>query len=385
MSDDDPGARLLVVDDDPAFARIVRRIAEPLGFAVATSEAETCREIVASWRPAVIVLDLHMPGIDGIEILRQLAADHCGAEIFLASGAVDKRTLEITARLGEERGLKVSAVLRKPVRAAELQDLLRAAQATIPEISASAVAEAIAAGQLFLEYQPKLDCRLRRITGAEALVRWRHPTRGVIAPDRFIPLAECADLMVPLTGWVVAAALSAAAVWHQQGLPLEIAINISGRNLREIELPDRMERECKRSAVAPDRVILELTETQAMGDAVRAMDVLTRLRLKGFKLSIDDFGTGYSSLVQLHRMPFSELKIDRPFVAGLIDNEECRVISETIIALAHKLGLRCVAEGVESEAILNALVAMECDEAQGYWLSRPIAGDRVVDFARDYR
>jgi diguanylate cyclase (GGDEF)-like protein len=237
---------------------------------------------------------------------------------------------------------------------------------------------ALERNELRVHYQPKVDLRTGRTKGVEALVRWHHPSLGLIRPAQFVPLAEESDLIDPLTDWVFASATKQAAAWRQQGFTPEVAINISARNLRDIELPDRLARLCERSGIKPVGVTLELTETSAMSDAIQMMDVLTRLRVKGFKLSIDDFGTGYSSLVQLRKMPFSEIKIDISFVLHMLEDKDCQVIVEAIIDLARKLGLESVAEGVESEPIWNALRALGCDCGQGYYLGRPMAADRIA-------
>ena len=246
------------------------------------------------------------------------------------------------------------------------------------------LAEGIATGQLFLEYQPKLDCRLGRITAVEALVRWRHPVHGIVQPDQFVKLAEETDRIHLLTDWVVGAAAKQAAAWHAENLALEVAVNISAKDVQDIDLPERLHQHCQAAGVDPSSMMLELTETGAMREAVQMLDVLTRLRLKGFKLSIDDFGTGYSSLVQLQKMPFSEVKVDGSFVMQMTRDPGCRVIVEIIIDLARKLGLRSVAEGVEEQAALNTLIEMGCDMAQGYYLSRPIAAERIAEFVRGF-
>jgi EAL domain-containing protein (putative c-di-GMP-specific phosphodiesterase class I) len=317
-----------------------------------------------------------------VEIMRHLAADHCEVTIVLASGSVDGRTLDVAARLGNERGLRIGGVLRKPVRPETLRQLLASVKVSAGPFTAAALAEAIEAGQLFLEHQPKLDCGTGRFTGVEALVRWRHPVFGIVSPDRFIPLAEETGLIAPLTDWVFATAMAQAASWHRSGLPLRIAVNLSGKNLGQIDLPERLAACCREAAVGPEQVVLELTETHAMADAVKGTEVVTRLRLKGFGLSIDDFGTGYSSLVQLHRLPFTEIKIDRSFITELPRNRECRDIAETIVALARKIGLECIAEGVETAEALDALIAIGCDGAQGYYLSRPLPPLDVAQFVR---
>src|SRR4029077_3521765 len=175
------------------------------------------------------------------------------------------------------------------------------------------------------------------------------------------------------------------AAWHAQNPGLQVAVNISAKNLEDLDFPDRMHQACLDAGVNSTSLTLELTETGAMREAVRLMDVLTRLRLKGFKLSIDDFGTGYSSLVQLQRMPFSEVKIDRSFVASMTHNDGCRAIVEIVIDLARKLKLKSVAEGVEDEAALRALMALGFNAAQGYHLSSPVSADLIPAFVYEYQ
>jgi EAL domain-containing protein (putative c-di-GMP-specific phosphodiesterase class I) len=384
MADDFFGDRLLVVDDEPSIGRLVKRVAESVGFeVVATEDPVVFAKTARQWHPSVIMLDLSIPGTDGIQLLRGLAADKCAAQIVLISGA-DGKVLEAAQQLGRERGLNMGKLLQKPTRIETLRELLREFKPVPKSLLAADLAAAIAAGQLFLEYQPKLDCRLGRITAVEALVRWRHPSHGVVRPDQFVAVAEESDLIHRLTDWVVATAAKQAAAWQVDNLDLQVAVNISAKDIEDIELPERLHQHCLNAGVDPALMMLELTETGAMREAVQMMDVLTRLRLKGFRLSIDDFGVGYSSLVQLQKMPFSEVKVDSSFVMKMMSNDGCKVIVEIIIDLARKLGLKSVAEGVEEEAALKSLFDMGCDMAQGYYLSRPIAADRIAEFVRGY-
>jgi EAL domain-containing protein (putative c-di-GMP-specific phosphodiesterase class I)/ActR/RegA family two-component response regulator len=384
MADNLFGNRLLVVDDEPSIGRLVKRVAESVGFeVVATEDPVVFARTARQWHPSVIMLDLSIPGTDGIQLLRGLAADKCAAQIVLISGA-DGKVLEAAQQLGRERGLNMGKLLQKPTRIETLRELLREFKPVPKSLLAADLAAAIAAGQLFLEYQPKLDCRLGRITAVEALVRWRHPSHGVVRPDQFVAVAEESDLIHRLTDWVVATAAKQAAAWQVENLDLQVAVNISAKDIEDIELPERLHQHCLNAGVDPALMMLELTETGAMREAVQMMDVLTRLRLKGFRLSIDDFGVGYSSLVQLQKMPFSEVKVDSSFVMKMMSNDGCKVIVEIIIDLARKLGLKSVAEGVEEEAALKSLFDMGCDMAQGYYLSRPIAADRIAEFVRGY-
>jgi EAL domain-containing protein (putative c-di-GMP-specific phosphodiesterase class I)/ActR/RegA family two-component response regulator len=376
--------RLLVVDDDPALGRLIKNSAESAGFEVfVTKNPEAFAEKALAWNPTILMLDLGMPGTDGIQILRGLAANACSGHVILMSG-LDARVMESATRLGHARGLKMSGVLQKPVQLEALRKFLAQFQVAKALLTAD-LAGAIATDQLYLDYQLKLDCRTARMTGAEALVRWRHPTLGVISPDQFIPLAEETDLIHQLTDWVVIAAAKQMGAWHTHNPALEIAVNISAKDVQDLSLPDRLHKHCKDAGVDCASMTLELTETGAMREALQMMDVMTRLRLKGFKLSIDDFGTGFSSLVQLQNMPFSEVKIDRSFVMQMMHNEGCKAIVEIVIDLARKLGLQSVAEGVEDQATLHSLMTLGCDVAQGYHLSRPVSAERIPAFITEYQ
>ena len=369
--------RVLIIDDDAAVRRTWTIVAEAAGFeARATDDADLVREHLASWRPRLVILDLHMPGRDGIQFLGDLGAQKCKAAVVLAT-ASDSRTIAAAVQVGRERGLNMAGTLQKPFQLDRLRALL-GRFLTLPQPSPGELAAAIDGHQLFLEYQPKVDCRRRIVSGVEALVRWQHPTHGRLVPHQFIPMAEESGLIEPLTNWVFGAAVEQAAAWRGAGLMLDVAVNISARNLDKGDLPDRLAKRCDEFGVDLDTIILEVTENSAMRDALHALEVLTRLRVKGFRLAMDDFGTAYSSLVQLQRMPFSELKIDRSFVINMAHEYSCEVIARIVIDLARDLGLKSVAEGVENEQTWEALRVMGCDAAQGHHLSHPLPADRIA-------
>ena len=376
--------RLLIIDDDPDLGRLVKDAAQRVGYEVfVTKNPSAFMEKARTWQPTVIMLDLGMPGTDGVQLLRGLGEHSCVAEVILISGADDK-VLGSAIQLGRARGLKMGGVIQRPIQLETLSNFLIRCQAAKILLSED-LANAITADQLFLEYQLKLDCHVARMTGVEALVRWRHPVLGVIQPDQFIPLAEENELIHRLTDWVVMTAATQMAAWQVDNPALGIAVNISAKNVQDLTLPDRLHKFCRTAGIDCASITLELTETGAMREALQMMDVLTRLRLKGFMLSIDDFGTGFSSLVQLQKMPFSEVKIDRSFVIHMMNDESCMIIVEILIDLASKLGLKSVAEGVEDEAALHSLISMGCDVAQGYHLSRPLAADRIPAFIAEYQ
>jgi len=239
------------------------------------------------------------------------------------------------------------------------------------------LARALEAGELRLDYQPKVDLTTGAVIGVEALVRWQHPTRGRLAPDDFIPIAEQSDQIGALTRWVVRSAVDQWRRWHAIGLDISIAVNFSARNLDDIGVPDELEQLCRSFDVPCGQFVIEITESATASDEIKMMDIATRLRLKGFRISIDDFGTGYSSLVQLQRLPFSEMKIDKSFVIYCATSRESLVIVKSIIDLAHNLNLKVVAEGVETLDVLELLRRLGCDLAQGFHIGRPMEGARL--------
>jgi predicted signal transduction protein with EAL and GGDEF domain len=227
-------------------------------------------------------------------------------------------------------------------------------------------------GQLVLHYQPKVDLRTGAVRGVEALLRWAHPTRGLLAPDGFLPAAEHTGLIRPLTSYVLEHAAAQCADWRRAGHELTVAVNLSARNLHDLLLPDEIEHVLDRWSLPPSAFDLEITESAIMADPVRAFGVAARLRELGVGLSIDDFGTGYSSLSYLKQFPISEIKIDKSFVIDMTDNDEDAAIVRSTIGLARNLGLDVVAEGVETESVRDLLTDLGCDFAQGFLLCVPL-------------
>jgi diguanylate cyclase (GGDEF)-like protein len=234
---------------------------------------------------------------------------------------------------------------------------------------------AIEHDELVLHYQPKVALPAGDVIGVEALVRWQHPTRGLLAPDQFVPLAEQTGAVADLTRWVVDHALAQQREWN-----LPIAVNLAAANVVDVTLPDAIAALLERHGVPGDQLECEISEHTVMADPVRAGDVLARLRALGVRLSLDDFGTGHSSLSYLKRLPLDEVKIDRSFVSGMIEDENDAVIVRSTIDLARNLGLTVVAEGVESAEIMGELAGLSCDTAQGFHISRPVPADQLDDW-----
>ncbi len=242
--------------------------------------------------------------------------------------------------------------------------------------------DAIDAGGLNLEYQPKVDLASGGLAGVEALVRWHHAELGDISPGEFVPLAEDRGLIGPLSEWVLEESGRQCQAWGSHGFDVPISANISAQNLYDPGLVRWLDLLFDGGGIAPGQLTLELTETQVVADLPMAKQILRRLRGLGAKLSIDDFGTGYSSLSYLARLPLDELKIDRSFVLDLEAGEQGTALVQTIIDLGHDLGLRVVAEGVESEAAIATLGSLGCDQVQGFHVSRPLDADALEDWLR---
>ncbi len=244
---------------------------------------------------------------------------------------------------------------------------------------------AVDSEEIVLWYQPELDLRTREVMAVEALVRWDHPRLGVLPPSSFVRMAEATNLIKPLTQRVMEVALLQVADWHAIGLEIAVAVNISAQVLVDQSFTQQVVAALRRTGVAPQRLKLEVTETALMSDPVTARTVLRELEALGCEISIDDFGTGYSSLAYLADLPVSEVKIDRSFVSRMSAGSSEKVIVNSTIDLAHHLGLRAVAEGVEDWAMLPELEALGCDAAQGYAISHPLAGPDVTRWMLDFR
>ena len=240
---------------------------------------------------------------------------------------------------------------------------------------------ALAKGQLELYYQPKIHAPSGQITGAEALMRWHHPQRGMVSPAVFIPIAERYGLINSLGNWVIEEACRQARIWRDEGLRMRVAINLSVHQLRSPDLAERIAGALARNQIKPQLLTCEITESVAMEDAEGTMKIFEALACVGVHISIDDFGTGYSSLAYLRKLPAEELKIDRSFVLDLEASSDARAVVDAVVKLAQALGLKVVAEGVETEAQNQILRSLGCDELQGYLFAKPMAAKALALWA----
>lgn len=400
--------RLLILDDDSLIGQTITAIATLAGLETCyTQNSEEFFRAVEEWRPTHIALDLIMPEMDGVQVIQRLALRGCEAAIIITSG-VGTRVLDAAGRLAAEHGLNIVGVLAKPFTPARLRQLLlsevpgpssfgehgvsqEGALAPAATLSADELRRAILSGAIVPYFQPKVVCATGALAGFEVLARWGHPTQGLILPARFIPLAEASGLIDDLTLYVTDQALRWFAplgtsgngagpgkLSATPGVGMELAVNISARTLSNTALFDEIRERCSQLGVAAERLSFELTESSAMDDPIASLDLLTRLRMQGFHLALDDFGTGFSSMLQLVRLPFSEIKIDKSFVMTAMQSQESRTVTRFIVDLGRSLGLRCTAEGVEDVQVLAYLQSIGCDLAQGHAIAQPMPGDVAV-------
>lgn len=371
-------SRILVVDDDPGVARVLTRVAQNLGFeATAVIEPSQVVASVKRLRPEMILLDLSMPGLDGVEVLRALAAAGSRAQVCLISGA-GRDVIDAARALGDELGLRMAKSLHKPLGHDQIERALRAIEQgavapgpSRPEPSVDDLDEALRTQSIVPHYQPKVDLVSGHMTGVEVLARWTSAELGVVPPGIFIPMAEASGAIGRLTHCIASRAFEELAGFGGGASGLGIAVNLSPLLLHDLEYPDRLLELAVETGVDPGRVTMEVTESEAMKDPTRYMDILVRFRLKGFHLSVDDFGTGFSSLVHLYKLPFEEIKIDRAFVSDLRQSQEACVIVKAMIALGKGLGLSVVAEGIEDRETAEMLEHFGCEAGQGYYFGAP--------------
>lgn len=384
MIEDD---RLLIVDDEAAIRFQFRGIAEALGYEVAeASDARQFDQVYAAFHPDLIVLDLGMPGTDGVELLRRLAADHAQCGVILISGR-DKKVVVTAERLGRSLNLRMRPSLQKPIPRARLEQALREASESAEKthtsrgdpktalITREELLAGIEGGQLTPYFQPKVDLQAAHgfpIIGAEALARWNHPERGLVPPDRFVPLAEKTGLIGRLTEAMFNAIITHIQSWAKAGIALPISLNLSPRQLTDLSLPDAISDRLRQVGIDPSLLIIEVTEQATMADIDVATDILTRLRLKEIQVSLDDFGAGYSSLVEIYRLPLSEIKFDRSLVKDLDHDADARTVVRALTQLANALDLTVCVEGAETAETAAFLKASGCHRAQGFYFSHPL-------------
>lgn len=390
-----PIQRILVIDDEGDVGDFVCAAAQGMSFDCTVTTDATSFLAALTPDTTFILLDLIMPEMDGIELLRLLGQGKCAAGIILMSG-VGKRVLETASQLAQVLGLSIVGHLQKPFRLVELEALLAkvAAPAALPAVQLGAppitpneeLRSAIDRNEFVLHYQPQIDIETGRMVGVEALARWQHPDRGLIFPQNFIGRAEELGLIDELGWLVMERGMSEVGQFtNGDGKSLMLSLNASVHSLHDLKFPDTLLSIAEKHRVSPVNITIEITESGLIKELSRTLDILTRLRMKQVKISIDDFGTGYAMMQQLQNIPATELKIDRSLVQDLQGNGRDRIMVQKTIEMGHELGMRVIAEGVETEEQLDILRTKGCDSAQGYFFSRPLPPVQLLSWLHTYR
>ncbi len=376
---------VLVIDDHRFQRSVLVRLLKSLGVA-RVLEAEDGGSALALVRAngdslALIISDVDMPEMDGLEFLRRLAKEAPLTPVALHS-ALDRALLKSIEVMSAEYGLELVGMLEKPATEDALLDLLRTVvqrnsmiERIEPPANESEVASALGRHEFEPWFQPKIDLRTGRACGAEVLVRWCRLHAQPLPPDRFLSAVVASGLMRKMTLGLATQSAQYLRRVGASGGSFTLSLNVCPTLLDDPEFADSLVRSLLDAGARPDEVVLEITETAAARNQGAALENLARLRMRGFDLSVDDFGTGFSSLAQLVRAPFSELKIDRSFVSRIGSDSAARTLVESVIAMARRLGLRTVAEGIETEQQHEILLALDCDMGQGYLFAKPMPVD----------
>ena len=394
MTAHQPMTSVLVVDDDPIVCEVTKAYFEKSGverISVAHNGRDAL-DIVDGHQGALdfILLDLKMPVMDGVQFLRHMHGRDYRGTIGIVSGE-GAAILSLAMDLARKCGLKVVGPLSKPFGAASLDALIVTPDTLRPvrngessSLTASELEEAIMSQQIKAYYQPQIDVATHAVTGVEALARWHHPERGLVAPDRFVPLAEDNGLMPLLTEQMIENVISDIDELNRVNPHLSMSINLGAAILNDTAFPDALALKIDERGQDRARFTLELTESKMVDDSVDSMEVLARLDLAGFELSLDDFGTQFSNIEQLTKYPFKELKIDRSFVQSAATDDRSRATVETCVSLGRQLGMRVVAEGVETNEDISFLSGLGVDLLQGYRIAKPMPIDALVTWADSY-
>lgn len=381
MSEEKP--RVLIVDDDPEIRSILLEFLGRSYECLALNSAEEALAVLATQKVDLILTDIAMARMNGLDLVRHIISEAPDSVIVMISGQQTIESAIQAMRAGAfdyitkpfELG-EVAAVTRRA-----LEHRQRIEGGRLPtrfDASSKELFAAISNQEFVLHYQPQVEIQTRKIVGVEALVRWQHPTRGFLLPAGFIPLAERNGAILQLGESVLRAACTQARRWFDLGLSdLRVAVNVSPQQLQQNHFPDTVAGLLQEFGLRASNLEVEITESSFMLDEGIGIQTLTELRGMGVLISIDDFGTGYSSLSYLKRLPIDSIKLDASFVKDATTDPDDAALVIAIIALAHNLRLRVIAEGIETEEQLNLLRSLRCDEGQGYFFGRPV-GEEVI-------
>jgi len=390
---------LLLIDDDEQFSHFFARATKSMGMNCEVIN-ESKNIMLFDLKPIEhIIIDLLMPGYDGLQILRFLKEKDYRGHISLTSGQ-DISLLQSAQELCELHQLRFHSLLKKPFTLNGLDELFSLesfvkkpdeeqfkvinspAELSDTELKCQ-LKIAIETSTLDVFFQPQVELETNKVNGFEALARW-NLNGNFIPPTRFIALAEKYGMISQLTAIIIDKSLQQFSTFESYLKQSSLSINLSALELSQSNVPDLLKKKAAEYSIAPNRITLEITETVLLEKNTVSFEILTRLRLMDFKLSIDDFGTGYSSVNMLQNGPFTELKIDRAFISSMHKSNKTRVIVDSIIAMAKRLNLRIVAEGVEDNVTIDSLIVMGCTIAQGYVFAKPMAKSELLTWLNDW-
>ncbi|MBI5889491.1 MAG: EAL domain-containing protein [Nitrosomonadales bacterium] len=387
----------LVVEDDDFQRQMLANMLRSLGATsvIGAGNGKQALEIIRGVSPSpvdIALCDLNMPEMDGMEFLRHLGQENHNVAVIITS-AQDSKLLASVAKMTTMYGIKLLGAIGKPVMPTQLQELLakygdaeikRQQPVAARSFTLDEILQGIRANQFEPFFQPKVDLKTGQLVGAEALARWVHPEHGVIGPNSFIQQLEQSGNIDNLTFLILEKSATACRSFHDKGFKLGISVNLSLASLDDATLANKVAQVVYKAGIEAQYILLEITESAAMTNVAPALENLARLCMNGFSLSIDDYGTGYSSMQQLTRIAFRELKIDQSFVKDCADNEALRIVIESSIDMAHKLQVKSVAEGVETQQDWDTLKSMGCDTVQGYFIAKPMNETVFRDFMANY-
>ncbi|WP_374377437.1 EAL domain-containing protein [Dongia sp.] len=392
--------RVLIIDEQNITRRMAAKMVRDSGAGEvleAESPLHAMTILEAQDRPVdLVITDIKAAkddSLDGVEFVRRVAERRLVEHLVIAS-ALEESIIRSIETMARGFGIEFAGHVRRPISPESLRPLIvrlvarRAAAPLLKPRSVHVTVEdlrhAIADKQFVPHFQPRVRREDGGVTAVEALIRWRHPDRGLVSPGAFIPLADRTGLIDGITDVVLEKSISWARIWRDSGIDIAVSVNLTENGLNQPGLPERIADLAHQHQVPHERIVLEVTESAAITDSAASLEALARLRIKGFGLSIDDFGTGMGTPEQLARTPFTEVKIDQALVTGVFDQPQFFGVLEYSLKLARHLGLKTVAEGVESQDDWQLLSDLGCDEMQGYHVARPMPGEEIEGWVQGW-